>query len=40
MEKGEILEEGSHEELLSRGGKYAEMFQIQSQYYQEGVDAQ
>ncbi|MDE6675293.1 MAG: ABC transporter ATP-binding protein/permease, partial [Acetatifactor sp.] len=40
LEKGEILEEGSHEELLERGGKYAEMFQIQSQYYQEGVDAQ
>lgn len=40
LEKGEILEEGSHEELLGRGGKYAEMFQIQSQYYQEGVDAQ
>ncbi|MDE5746870.1 MAG: ABC transporter ATP-binding protein/permease, partial [Acetatifactor sp.] len=40
LEKGEILEEGSHEELLGQGGKYAEMFQIQSQYYQEGVDAQ
>lgn len=40
LEKGEIQEEGSHEELLSRGGKYAEMFQIQSQYYQEGVDAE
>lgn len=40
LEKGVILEEGTHEELLERGGKYAEMFQIQSQYYQEGGDVQ
>lgn len=40
LEKGEILEEGTHEELLGRGGKYAEMFRVQSQYYQEGVSAE
>ena len=34
--EGRILEEGSHEELLSRGGQYARMFREQSKYYQEG----
>lgn len=40
LEKGQILEQGTHEGLLAQGGKYAEMFQIQSKYYQEGGDAQ
>ena len=35
LEQGEIIEMGTHEELLSLGGKYAEMFQVQSHYYQE-----
>ena len=38
MEKGVIAEEGSHEELLKKGGKYAGLFEIQSRYYKEGVD--
>ena len=38
LEKGVILEEGSHSELLKKGGKYAELFEIQSRYYKEGVD--
>ena len=33
---GVIAEEGTHEELLALGGGYAELFGIQSQYYQEG----
>lgn len=33
LEDGKILEEGSHSDLIARGGKYAEMFQVQSSYY-------
>ncbi len=36
MEKGEIAEEGSHDALLAAGGKYADLFAVQSKYYQEG----
>lgn len=36
MEDGQILEEGTHETLLLQKGKYANMFDIQSRYYQEG----
>ena len=33
LEKGQLLEIGSHEELLERGGKYAELFHLQAQGY-------
>ena len=36
IDKTKISEEGSHEELLKRGGKYAELYALQSKYYQEG----
>ena len=36
MENGCIVEEGTHDELMRRGGKYADLFQVQSQYYKEG----
>ena len=38
LEKGVIAEEGSHEQLLKKGGKYAGLFEIQGHYYKEGVD--
>lgn len=31
-----ICEEGTHEELLKLGGKYAELYDVQSKYYKEG----
>lgn len=37
LENGEIVEEGTHEELINSNGKYKEMFQIQSHYYKEDL---
>ena len=33
LENGRITEEGSHQELLRYGGKYAEMWKVQSSQY-------
>ncbi len=33
LEKGRIIEEGSHAELLERKGKYAEMWRVQAGQY-------
>lgn len=33
MEKGKIIESGSHEELMNLNGKYAEMFKLQAEKY-------
>ena len=38
LENGVIAEEGTHDELLRKGGRYAELFEIQSRYYREGGD--
>lgn len=38
FKSGEMVEYGSHEELIRRGGAYAEIFEIQAQYYKEGRD--
>lgn len=36
LDQGRVAEEGTHEELLEKGGMYAEMFRVQSRYYREG----
>lgn len=35
---GGIKEEGTHESLLAFGGEYANLFEVQSRYYQEGKE--
>lgn len=35
MEEGRIVEDGSHEELMTRGGRYAELYEIQASHYRE-----
>lgn len=37
---GQIAESGTHDELLKRGGIYAELFAVQSRYYQKDFDGQ
>lgn len=38
LDQARIVEEGTHEELLAAGGRYAELFAVQSKYYQKGGD--
>lgn len=38
LEKGSIVEEGTHESLTASNGRYRALFDVQSQYYREGVD--
>jgi ATP-binding cassette, subfamily B, bacterial len=35
LENGSIMEEGTHEELIKKSGKYAEVYEIQSHYYKD-----
>ena len=35
LEHGEIIEQGTHEQLMKLNGKYAEMFDVQAKYYKE-----
>ncbi len=39
LEAGQVAESGTHEQLMQKGGKYAELFRIQAHYYQEEVSA-
>jgi ATP-binding cassette subfamily B protein len=34
LENGQLIEIGSHEELLAKDGKYAELFTLQAKGYQ------
>lgn len=36
LDDGRIVETGTHDELMEKKGKYAEIFEVQSQYYKEG----
>jgi ABC-type multidrug transport system fused ATPase/permease subunit len=38
LENGQILESGTHEELMNMNGRYAGIFQVQSQYYKNEED--
>ena len=35
LENGSIAEEGTHEQLIRKGGKYRQLFEIQSCWYQK-----
>ena len=35
LENGKVAEVGTHEELMSRKGKYANMYEIQAKYYRK-----
>lgn len=38
FENGEIIEQGSHRELMEQNGQYAEMFRCQAKYYQQNQE--
>lgn len=40
LENGEIVETGTHSSLMAKGGKYAEMFEMQSKQYRETGEVQ
>ncbi|MBP3323045.1 MAG: ABC transporter ATP-binding protein [Clostridia bacterium] len=40
IDKGEIIEEGTHEALMAKGGKYAEMYEVQSKYYSDNKESE
>ena len=40
IDRGQIIEEGTHEELLARQGKYYELFETQAKYYRENPEGE
>ena len=39
LEKGRIVQRGTHDQLMQQVGGYAKMFEVQSRYYQQGGEA-
>ena len=39
LDGNEIAEEGTHESLIKKGGKYAELYEVQSRYYRDDYNA-
>jgi len=39
MESGQIVEQGTHDELIRQNGKYADMFNLQAKYYRNDAGA-
>ncbi len=40
FKEGEMVEYGSHDELMAKNGEYAEMFNVQAQYYRENPEGE
>jgi ATP-binding cassette, subfamily B, bacterial len=38
FDQGRVVETGDHDELLARGGTYAQMFTLQARAYLDGRD--
>jgi ABC-type multidrug transport system fused ATPase/permease subunit len=38
LDKGSIVEEGTHKELMARKGQYRRIFNVQSTYYKENIE--
>ena len=38
LDRGRIVEKGTHDELMRQGGEYAKMYRLQASLYQKGVD--
>ena len=38
LEYGKIIEDGNHEELMNMRGRYHEMYEVQSKYYQDDLN--
>lgn len=38
MENGQIAEEGTHTELMDKGGKYYKLYETQSSYYRDNIE--
>ncbi len=35
FDEGEVLEEGSHQELMTKNGRYAAMYRLQAEQYRD-----